>query len=229
MMKVSFFWILFLSLCTSYSQEIPNFTEVDSLYREDQFYIGLTYNILANRPNGVSQNSFSSGVHFGILIDFPINKNRTFAIAPGIGFSFNNYKQNLIIQKNNNLISYAIPSSSINLDKNNLALYFIDVPIEIRWRNSTPQSHIFWRVYTGLKFSYLVLNQSKAVTQNQTFRVNNNPDFNKFQYGAYIAAGRNTWNFYGYYGFQNVFKNGNINGESIKMNAVNIGLMFYIL
>ena len=229
MMKVSFFWILFLSLCTSYSQEIPNFTEVDSLYREDQFYIGLTYNILANRPNGVSQNSFSSGVHFGVLRDFPINKNRTFAIAPGIGFSFNNYKQNLIIQKNNNLISYAIPSSSINLDKNNLALYFIDVPIEIRWRNSTPQSHIFWRVYTGLKFSYLVLNQSKAVTQNQTFRVNNNPDFNKFQYGAYIAAGRNTWNFYGYYGFQNIFKNGNINGESIKMNAVNIGLMFYIL
>ena len=229
MMKVSFFWILFLSLCTSYSQEIPNFTEVDSLYREDQFYIGLTYNILANRPNGVSQNSFSSGVHFGILRDFPINKNRTFAIAPGIGFSFNNYKQNLIIQKNNNLISYAIPSSSINLDKNNLALYFIDVPIEIRWRNSTPQSHIFWRVYTGLKFSYLVLNQSKAVTQNQTFRVNNNPDFNKFQYGAYIAAGRNTWNFYVYYGFQNVFKNGNVNGESIKMNAVNIGLMFYIL
>lgn len=229
MMKVSFFWILFLSLCTSYSQEIPNFTEVDSLYREDQFYIGLTYNILANRPNGVSQNSFSSGVHFGVLRDFPINKNRTFAIAPGIGFSFNNYKQNLIIQKNNNLISYAIPSSTINLDKNNLALYFIDVPIEIRWRNSTPQSHIFWRVYTGLKFSYLVLNQSKAVTQNQTFRVNNNPDFNKFQYGAYIAAGRNTWNFYGYYGFQNVFKNGNVNGESIKMNAVNIGLMFYIL
>ena len=229
MIKVSFFWILFLSLCTSYSQEIPNFTEVDSLYREDQFYIGLTYNILANRPNGVSQNSFSSGVHFGILRDFPINKNRTFAIAPGIGFSFNNYKQNLIIQKNNNLISYAIPSSTINLDKNNLALYFIDVPIEIRWRNSTPQSHIFWRVYTGLKFSYLVLNQSKAVTQNQTFRVNNNPDFNKFQYGAYIAAGRNTWNFYGYYGFQNVFKNGNINGESIKMNVVNIGLMFYIL
>ena len=229
MMKVSFFCILFLSLCTSYSQEIPNFTEVDSLYREDQFYIGLTYNILANRPNGVSQNSFSSGVHFGVLRDFPINKNRTFAIAPGIGFSFNNYKQNLIIQKNNNLISYAIPSSTINLDKNNLALYFIDVPIEIRWRNSTPQSHIFWRVYTGLKFSYLVLNQSKAVTQNQTFRVNNNPDFNKFQYGAYIAAGRNTWNFYGYYGFQNIFKNGNINGESIKMNAVNIGLMFYIL
>ena len=229
MMKVSFFWILFLSLCTSYSQEIPNFTEVDSLYREDQFYIGLTYNILANRPNGVSQNSFSSGVHFGVLRDFPINKNRTFAIAPGIGFSFNNYKQNLIIQKNNNLISYAIPSSTINLDKNNLALYFIDVPIEIRWRNSTPQSHIFWRVYTGLKFSYLVLNQSKAVTQNQTYRVNNNPDFNKFQYGAYIAAGRNTWNFYGYYGFQNIFKNGNVNGESIKMNAVNIGLMFYIL
>lgn len=220
---------LFLSLTKLYSQEVPNFTEVDSLYREDQFYIGVTYNILTNRPVGVSQNSFSSGVHFGVLRDFPINKKRTVAIAPGIGFSINNYKQNLIAQENNNVISYSIPNEVTTLDRNNLALYFVDVPIEIRWRNSTPESHIFWRWYTGIKLSYLVLNQSKAVTQNQTFRINNNPDFNKFQYGMYVAAGRNTWNFYGYYGFQDIYKNGSLNGESIQMNTFNIGLMFYIL
>ena len=229
MIKFPLYFIVFLFLHTLYAQETPNFTEIDSLYREDQFYVGITYNILTNRPIGVAQNSFSSGVHLGILRDFPINKNRTVAIASGIGFSINNYKHNLITQKNNNTINYSIPNANINLDKNNLALYFVDMPLEIRWRNSTPESHIFWRIYTGIKLSYLVLNNSKSITQNQTYKVSNNPDFNKFQYGAYIAAGRNTWNFYGYYGFQDVYKKGTLNGQSIKMNTINLGLMFYIL
>ena len=43
-------------------------TVIDSLYREDQFYIGLTYNLLQKRPKGVSQNSFSSGLSLLILI-----------------------------------------------------------------------------------------------------------------------------------------------------------------
>ncbi len=226
--SVSFCFLLFASF-NLFSQEVPNFTEVDSLYREDQFYIGVSYNILTKKPIGVSQNSFSTGVHFGALRDFPINKSRTVAIAPGLGFSFNNFKQNLIIQENNTVLSYNTPNATLRLDRNNLALYFVDLPIEFRWRNSTPESHIFWRVYTGVKLSYLVLNQSKAVTQNQTFRVSNNPDFNKFLYGAYISAGRNTWNFYGYYGFRNLFKNGSVNGETLKINTVNLGLMFYIL
>jgi len=38
---------------------------VDSLYREDQFYIGFTYNSLFNKPAEVSQNKFSSGFSGG--------------------------------------------------------------------------------------------------------------------------------------------------------------------
>jgi hypothetical protein len=30
-------------------------TKVDSLYREDQFYLGLNYNTLLNKPVGISQ------------------------------------------------------------------------------------------------------------------------------------------------------------------------------
>jgi hypothetical protein len=63
-------------------------------YREDQFYVGISYNILQNKPSGFSQNSFSSGFTFGFLRDMPINATRTFAIAPGLGFSYQNYHQN---------------------------------------------------------------------------------------------------------------------------------------
>jgi hypothetical protein len=221
--------VLLFSCFSVFSQEEPNFSAIDSLYREDQFYAGISYNILRNKPIGVSQNSFSTGLIFGFLRDFPINKKRTFAIAPGLGFSYNNYKENLIVDNVNVAINYSTIESGTLYNKNKLALYYVDLPIEFRWRTSTFESHKFYRIYTGVKFSYLLLSQSIYTDQNQSFKINNNPDLNKLQYGAYISTGYNSWNLYAYYGFQKLFKNGNLNTNPLGMNALNVGLMFYIL
>lgn len=206
-------------------------TVMDSLYREDQFYIGLTYNLLQKRPDGVSQNSFSSGLHIGFLRDMPLNKRRNVAIAVGLGYSMNDFRQNIKITKVDGNPNYeVIDEDEINFDKNKFALHFVDLPIEFRWRTSTMQSHRFWRVYTGVKFSYLFLNKSKYVDGNETVKIYNNKDFNKFQYGAYLSFGYNTWNFHAYYGLNSLLKSeAKIDGKSIDMNTVNIGLMFYIL
>ena len=56
----------------SFSQEQDSIPQ-DLNYREDQFYISVTYNFLNNKPNGVSQQGFSSGFHGGFLRDIPIN------------------------------------------------------------------------------------------------------------------------------------------------------------
>lgn len=223
--------LLLLSFLNGFSQqqEVPNFEAIDSLYREDQFYFGVTYNILNKKPYGVSQNSFSTGLDLGFLRDFPINKKRTIAIAPGLGFSFNNYKQNLVIQEIDGGRSYSTIVPNATFDKNKLTLCFVDVPIEFRWRTSTYESHKFWRIYSGVKFSYLVLSKSKYKDEDVNYRVFNNSDINKFQYGAYIATGWNQWNFYAYYGLQNIFKKGTLNGNAIEMKTLNLGLMFYIL
>ena len=69
----------------------------DSLYREDQIYIGVTYNALINLPTGVSQNSFSTGLNLGVIRDFPINKRRNVAIGLGLGYSVNLFNQNIKI------------------------------------------------------------------------------------------------------------------------------------
>jgi hypothetical protein len=206
-------------------------TVIDSLYREDQFYIGLTYNLLQNNPDNVSQNSFSSGLHVGFLRDIPLNKRRNIAIAVGLGYSMNDFRQNIKISKIDGNPTYeVIDEDEVNFDKNKFALHFVDLPIEFRWRTSTMQTHRFWRVYTGLKFSYLLLNKSKYVDGNETIRIFNNKDFNQFQYGAYISAGYNTWNLHAYYGLNSLFKSdAQINGKAIEMNTVNIGLIFYIL
>lgn len=228
-MRFLFKSIIFLTFLNSFSQEIPNFSEIDSLYREDQFYLNLTYNILRDKSVGISQNSLSSGVNFGFLRDFPINKSRTVSFAPGLGLSFNNYKQNLIIQDNNTSFQYNLIEPNFPYSKNKLTMYFVDLPIEFRWRTSTYESHKFWRIYTGVKFSYLLNSSSKFISPNQNYKVFNNPDINKFQYGVYLTSGWNSWNIYAYYGLQNIFKNGTLNNQSLKLNTLNIGLMFYIL
>jgi len=72
-MKISIFIICFAFVFQySFSQEIEN-KPVDSLYKEDQFYAGLTYNFLGNKPINLSQSGFSFGFHFGFIKDMPIN------------------------------------------------------------------------------------------------------------------------------------------------------------
>ncbi|WP_268848636.1 porin family protein [Flavobacterium aestivum] len=225
---------LFLSFFKGFSQgkEFSIDTlhvKIDSLYREDQFYTGLIYNSLLNKPSDFSQQRVSFGFSAGFLRDMPVNKSRTVAIAPGIGFVYNNYIQNLAITGTNENPIYTVIPSTENYHRNKFEQFLVEIPIEFRWRTSTPEVYKFWRIYGGFKFSYLLLDRS--VYDNQTkIIIRNNKDFNEFLYGAYISAGYNTINLYAYYGLNSLFKStAKVNDESIKMNALSIGIMFYIL
>ena len=207
-----------------------NFDAVDSLYREDQFYLNITYNALQKRPEGISQNKLSPGFAVGFLRDMPINKKRTVSFAAGLGYSLAIYNQNLGISSSNGVNTYQILDPDIYYSKNKLSFHYVDLPIEFRWRNSTPESHIFWRVYTGVKFSYLFYDQYKSVSAMGTVTQSNNKDFNQFQYGVYLTFGWNTWNFYAYYGLNSLLKSSaTVDNKSINMNTTNFGMMFYIL
>jgi hypothetical protein len=218
-----------LSFFSVFSQSVPDFEAVDSLYREDQFYIGVTYNTLQNRPIGVTQNNFTPSFSIGILRDMPINKARNKAIAAGLGYSLNSYNQNLLISENNGNRQYSVIQDGTLFDKNKLTLHSIDIPIEYRWRTSVPETHKFWRIYTGLKLSYLFNTQSNYEDSQTSYTVTGNPDINKFQYGTYLSVGYNTVNFNIYYGLNPIFKSAELNGRAIEMNTLNFGFMFYIL
>lgn len=225
---------LFLSFFKGFSQgnEFSIDTlhiKIDSLYREDQFYAGINYNSLLNKPAGLSQDKISFGFSAGFLRDMPVNKSRTVAIASGVGFSFNNYIQNMAITgSGNNPIYGIIPSDDYN--KNRIEQLRVEVPIEFRWRTSTPETYKFWRIYGGFKLSYLLLDKSVYEDDKTKVIINNNKDFNDLLYGAYISAGYNTINLYAYYGLNSLFKSSaKINNETIQMNTLSIGVMFYIL
>jgi hypothetical protein len=201
----------------------------DPKYREDQFYASVTYNLLQNAPGAFSQNSFSTGLTTGFLRDMPLNKSRTYAIAAGLGYSYNNLKHNLKVSELGEVRTYEIAPEA-DFDKNKLVLHHLELPIEFRWRNSDSISHKFWRVYAGFKVSYLFADKSEYRSGSGDVKVKGNPDLNKFIYGAYLSAGWNTWNLYAYYGLNPIYKSAVLaNGQEIKLNALNLGLIFYIL
>jgi hypothetical protein len=210
------FPILVWSQVTTTNEPIQ---EIDSLYREDQFYFSLSYNLVQNRPAGFKQFSFSPGITAGVLRDMPITKNRHWAIASGMGYSYNNIKQFINSEE---LLGVGTITPSENI-RTTIIAHGLEFPLEIRWRNSTPLSHKFWRIYTGFKATYILdarLNLETSFGKDKQSITN---EVNRWQFGAYITAGFNTWNPYIYYGINPIFKDGS------KISNLNIGFQFYIL
>lgn len=195
----------------------------DPYYREDQFYFAATHSLMVNESDEFQQNSISLGLNAGFLRDIPLTKDRNFSIAPGIGLAYLNLHNNLVVPQGNASI-YFVDSKFSGKIQN---LYFLELPVEFRWRNSTMESHKFWRVYLGFKYSYLFKDTAVFPENNQSVRVKSNKNLSSSMFGVYLSTGFNTWNIYAYYGFTPFLKQ-NIN-LSNRFNFLNIGLIFYIL
>lgn len=233
MKLLCFYTIIFVSVL-GYCQTDNDFTDKSELYknyREDQFYVSVTYNLLNLKPNNVNQNGFSSGFHFGFIRDMPINEKRNFAIGLGLGLSSNSYNQNIAITETNNTVVYnIIDEREVNVSKNKFTNYLVEVPLEIRWRTSTYEEYDFWRIYAGIKLGYLLYNSTKINSDSGNVKLSNIDDFNRLQYGITLSAGYGTWNFHVFYGLNSIFDNSaRLNAQSIDMASLKLGLMFYIL
>ncbi len=205
--------------------------DIDSLYREDQFYIGVTNNLFGNKPKDLSQSGFSSGFHLGFIRDMPVNKKRNVSIGLGLGYSANSFNENILVSKDNQgNVSYSILLDDNTYTKNKFSNHFIEVPLEFRWRTSTPTEYNFWRIYTGFKLSYMFANKTKYIGDLGDFKYTNIDDFNKIQYGLTLSVGYNTWNVHMYYALNSIFSDeAKVSGQPLNMNVIKIGLMFYIL
>lgn len=232
-MRVFIFLFVFLSGSLAFAQDYTDNLErpkvkIDSLYREDQFYFGITYNTMINGPENYAKDKISTGFTGGFLRDMPVNKNRTLAIAAGLGLTYNNYNHNLGVFGTRQSPIYAILGGG-TYNKNRLTTLTADLPIELRWRTSTFESTKFWRIYAGFKLSYLAYDRSVNDANLATVTIKNNADLNKLGYGVYLASGYNTFNVYVQYGANPLFKSGQIGAEKVQLRTLNFGFLFYIL
>lgn len=228
--------LIFSFLCSvivGFSQEVSvDSTTIDTQYREDQFYLSFTYNLLTKKPENLSQSGFSSGLHAGFIRDFPINKKRTFAIGIGVGYAVSTFNQNMLINRDasGNTEFSILDQSDINYSKNKFSTHTLEFPIEFRWRNSTPTSYNFWRIYTGVKMGYVFAHGTKFKGDLGSLKYQNITEFNQFQYGLTLSFGYNTWNAHFYYALNPIFdSSAKLEGNTLDLSVAKIGLIFYIL
>lgn len=198
-------------------------------YLEDQLYIGVTYNTLREKPTSMNLRGFSNSVFAGYIRDIPLNKKRNFGLGLGLGYVRDTYFHDIKIVKENGIVLFKNFDDIDVYNSNKLVFHSIEIPFEFRFRDSTIDDYKFWRVYVGMKFSYVVYSKAEF-NLNGVQRLSNFDEVNRMQYGLSLSAGHGTWNGFIYYGISNIFKNAKFNQtNSIDMKGLKFGLIFYIL
>tara|TARA_R110002049_G_scaffold31258_8_gene106137 strand:+ start:5946 stop:6623 length:678 start_codon:yes stop_codon:yes gene_type:complete len=225
MLKKYSFVLLLIVVCNSFSQSVA----VDSTYLEDQFYVGVTYNTFRDKLSGMTQRNLPYGLQLGFIKDMPINANRTVAIGLGLGYAVNSYYSNLIASKSSGEITYTLLTNDVSFQRSKIETHLVELPIEFRWRKSTPTNYKFLRIYGGVKLGYAFASRSKLVSKDKTESFYNT-DIVKFRYGLQFNMGYNTWNVHIYYGLNNLLgTTETVAGENINIKPIRIGFSFYIL
>ena len=211
------------------AQVYPESEYAGTKYLEDQFYVGVGYNFLVDKPKDVVQRGLSYSLQAGFIRDIPINKRRNVGFGLGVGYAVSSYYTNMVATEVDGDISYSIADLQ-DFKRSKLETHALEIPLEFRWRTSTDVTYKFWRIYGGIKASYFFAKSSRRVNEMNSDRFRNT-DLQDLQYGAFLRFGYNTWNINIYYGLNSLLKDGVVldDGSSIELRPLKVGLIFYIL
>ena len=204
--------------------------EIDSLYREDQFYVGFSFNFLTDLPSEVNQSGISGGLSVGFIRDIPFNKRRNISLGLGLGFNTNTYGQTLQIRRQNDTDSFEAISPDLRYDNNRFTTNLIELPIELRWRSSDVDKFSFWRVYLGLKFGYVFSSKSVFRSQEENYSFRSIQGITKLRSSASLTFGYGAVNFNILLALNSIFNDvRDAFGEEVNMRPVKVGLVFFFL
>ena len=227
--------IVLLFICATFLEaQTTNQSSLDNKYLEAQFYVGLGYNFLLNKPEAIIQRNLSYNLQLGIIKDIPLNRQRNFGIGVGVGYATNSYYTNLVVLESEQGFTYRLSTDQEEFNRSKFETHAIEFPFELRWRTSNPIDYKFWRVYGGIKLEYLFSRRSRLIgsdLSNFEGETNfSNQTINQWQYGAMINFGYNTWNLHLYYALSDLLdENAVFENERLSFTPLRIGLIFYIL
>ncbi|MDN3723294.1 porin family protein [Aequorivita sp. SDUM287046] len=230
---LKFFLPIFLifPVCTILSQDTIQRATVDSLYREDQFYVGITYNALLDMPDGVNARGLSGGIQFGFLRDIPLNNRRNIALAIGAGIALDQFGENLFIgETNDDETIFRVLDENVDYNRNRFNMAIIEAPLEFRWRTSTPSTYKFWRVYAGFRVGYAYWYKATFKQSGNNVNQTKIAEFDPLRLSTTLSFGYSTFNLFASYSINPFFKNAEtIDGAVVEYRTLKLGLMFYIL
>jgi hypothetical protein len=216
-MQKQFFFLLFIA-----SFALAQ-TPADSLYREDQIYVSVGYPLLIDIPEGLTQNKLSHTFSFGLIRDMPINTARNIAFGLGFGINYNVVYTNLQFMDDLEVTNFV--SSDVNNQWNSVE---VEIPLEFRWRSSTPINYQFWRVYAGVVGYYSV--SAKQRTMLALSESITSLSVQKFRLALRLNIGNNTWNLTYSHPIDSFFDfdKSTQNKSLSQLKTAKLGMVFYI-
>ncbi len=202
--------------------------QIGDAYLEDQLYLDVSYNVLYNQPELVGRSSFSYGFSIGYMKDIPLQTRGTFALAVGLGYGYDSFNHGIQPLESTSFNQFQVDDNSITNNKFNS--HTIEVPFQIRFRNSDANRYSFWRFYLGIKQSYSIRNRFRFSTPDTDASYSNISSYNKWQTGLTVSLGYGTFNLYLYYGLTPILNSASLtDGTPIDTKMYKIGLSFYLL
>lgn len=168
--------MFFVSIST-FSQEKDTIKpDTKRYFANDQVIVDLNYDYWLNTPSNIKTSIFTLSSNVQLM--FPIiGKNTNVSFAGGIGLGTYNIKSNAQIIDTNDVSLYYIIPDSINYKKNKLALSYIDIPLELRFRTNPTEKGRSFKIYIGAKAGILLSSHSKYKGDD----INNPEEFIKYK------------------------------------------------
>ena len=153
----------------------------------------------------------------------PINSSRNLAFGLGLGLNYNVVYTNL--QFTDDMKSTTFVSSDVTNQWNSVDA---EIPIEFRWRSSTPTNYQFWRVYAGVVGHYSF--SANQITKIGPIRDKITLPAQKFRLAFRINVGNNTWNLTYTHPIDLFFDfdKSTHNKSLSQLKTAKLGLIFYI-
>lgn len=233
-MKLFYFCFLFGLCGAAFGQDDLTWlkeNQSDSLYREDQFYFGFSFNFLTDLPSEVEQSGFSGGLIFGFIRDMPINARRNLSIGLGLGLNLNTFGQTLQIRRGDNGDDVFIPiDEDVDYDSNRFTTNLVEVPLELRWRTSDFDKLSFWRIYLGVRFGYVLSTKSVYQGPDEDFSFRSLESINDLRTSARFTFGYGAVNFFVDASLNPIFDSAiESTGEEVSIRPIKVGLVFFFL
>lgn len=194
------------------------------LHSHDYVVLQLTYDAWTGLPAGVKTSGWNRGFNFALMYDFPIQHSH-FSFAPGLGISTSG-----MYFRNNTLNVADSTSSTLSFQSGNpykkykLATAYIEIPLELRYRQVEDNANTGFKVSLGVKFGMLLDSHSKGkklvLGDWEIDKIQDKRAFNNYRVAATARIGYGNIALFGSYTITNVFKP----GSGLNVNAYSIGL-----
>lgn len=167
--------------------------------------------------------------HIGLNLYKEFAASRYFAMASGLGISWNNVYTNLGVtaDRANNRLMYDLIGDSIDYNRNKLVATYLDIPLELRFRTKENAKGNFFRFHVGAKAGIRLSGYSKYVTDEFKTRTHKVKSFSMVRYGLQGRIGFGGTSLYVFYPLNKVFDTEDIALDGINdIQAITVGLTF---